>query len=63
MVVALRVPEPTAETVIGHGRKSIKFVDHQHQYFAETREAFNLRQAELRTIVNPPPPNVVGLRG
>jgi integrase len=58
----LRVPEPVAEMVIGHGKKGLARTYDQHQYLAEMREALEAWEARLREIVTPPPANVVKLR-
>jgi integrase len=60
---ALRIPEQTAELVIGHAKKGMARIYDQHQYLDEVREALELWNAKLESIVNPPPPNVVPLRG
>jgi integrase len=59
---SLRIPEPVAEMVVGHGRKGLARVYDQHQYAAEMREALEAWAARLRSIVDPPPDNVVQLR-
>lgn len=60
---ALRVPEPVAELIIGHGKKGLARVYNQHEYLDEMREGLQLWADRLRTIVNPPSaPNVVQLR-
>jgi integrase len=63
---SLRVPDAVAEMVIGHGRKGIQRIYDRHTYLSEMREALELWQTKLRTIVNPPPSipadNVVQLR-
>jgi integrase len=58
----LRVPTETAERVIGHGAKGLQRVYDQHSYEKEMREALELWAARLRSIVEPPPPNVVDFR-
>jgi integrase len=58
---ALRVSERTAEMVIGHGAKGIERVYDQHRYLDEMREALTLWAGRLRSIVEPPPANVVQL--
>jgi integrase len=58
---SLRVSDAVAEMVIGHGRKGIQRVYDQHGYEAEMREALEAWAARLRSIVEPPPPNVVQL--
>ena len=58
---ALRVSEPVAEMVIGHGRKGLARVYDQHQYIDEMREALEFWADLLRDIIEPPPANVVKL--
>jgi integrase len=60
---SLRVPDPVAEMVIGHGRKGLQRVYDQHKFVDEMREALEAWNARLRAIVNPPPANVVALVG
>jgi integrase len=57
----LRIPEPVAEMVIGHGRKGLQRVYDQHKFIDEMREALEAWNARLRAIVEPPPANVVAL--
>ena len=57
----LRVPEPIAELVIGHGRKGLLRIYDQSERLGEVREALALWAARLRSIVTPPPDNVVAL--
>ncbi len=59
---ALRVQDHIAEQVIGHGRRGIARVYDQHKFEVEKREALDKWQALLRSIVAPPPSNVVALR-
>jgi hypothetical protein len=59
---ALRIPDHIAEMVIGHGRQGLQRVYDQHRYEAEMREALTLWAASLRSIVEPPPANVVDLK-
>jgi integrase len=58
-LASLRVSDLVAEMVIGHGRKGIQRVYDQHSYEAEMREALELWASRLRSIVEPPPENVV----
>ncbi len=58
---ALRIPDHIAEMVIGHGRQGLQRVYDQHRYLDEMREALTLWAARLRSIVEPPPANVVAL--
>jgi integrase len=58
----LRVPEPVAEMVIGHGKRGLARVYDQHRYADEMREALDAWAAKLRTIVAPTPANVVPLK-
>lgn len=59
---ALRVPEPVAEMVIGHGKKGLARVYDQHRYETEMREALEAWAGRLREIVTPAPSNVVPIR-
>jgi integrase len=59
----LRIPEPIAEMVIGHAKKGLARVYNQHQYIDEMREALAAWAARLRSIVDPPPPNVIPITG
>ena len=60
---ALRVAEEVREAVLAHTRGGIKGVYDQYKYLDEKREALTLWNARLRAIVEPPPANVVTLRG
>jgi integrase len=62
-LAALRVPDHVAEMVLGHGRKGLQRVYDLHRYETELREALTLWAARLRSILEPPPANVVPLRG
>ncbi len=59
---ALRIGEEVREAVLAHVRPGIKGVYDKHQYLDEKREALTLWNARLRSIVEPPPANVVELR-
>ena len=61
-LAALRIPDHVAEMVLGHGRKGLQRVYDQHRYEAELREALTLWAARLRSIVEPPPANVVAIK-
>lgn len=58
---ALRIGEEVREAVLAHVRPGIKGVYDKHQYLEEKREALTLWNARLRSIVEPPPANVVEL--
>jgi integrase len=58
---ALRIGEEVREAVLAHVRPGIKGVYDQHQYLEEKREALTLWNARLRSILSPPPANVVEL--
>lgn len=60
---ALRVPEETAEMVIGHAKQGLARTYNQNTFDDEKREALNLWAARLRSIVLPPPANLINLRG
>jgi len=61
-LASLQVPDTIAEMVIGHGKKGIQRVYDQHTYEAEMRKALELWASKLRSIVEPPPENVVKLK-
>jgi integrase len=58
----LRIAEEAREAVLAHVRSGIKGTYDLHDYLDEKREALELWAARLRSIVNPPPANVVGFR-
>jgi integrase len=58
---ALRIGEEVREAVLAHVRPGIKGVYDKYQYLDEKREALELWNARLRSIVEPPPANVVKL--
>ena len=51
-----------AELVIGHQQKGVHRVYDVHRYQAEKRDALERWASKLRSIVEPPPENVVSLR-
>jgi integrase len=57
----LRIGEEVREAVLAHVRPGIKKVYDKYQYLDEKREALVLWNARLRSIVEPPPTNVVSL--
>lgn len=59
----LRISTEVAEVVIGHGKQGLERIYNLHAYDDEKREALNLWAARLRSIVSPPPTNVITLRG
>jgi integrase len=59
---ALRIGEEVREAVLAHVRPGIKGVYDKHQYLDEKREALTLWNARLRSIIEPPPANVIELR-
>ena len=59
---SLRISERVAEMVIGHGKKGLARVYDQHEFADEMREALELWAGRLRSIVSPPPANVVSLQ-
>ena len=61
-LAALRVPDHVAEMILGHGKKGLQRVYDQHRYEAEMRDALERWAARLRSIVEPPPANVVEIR-
>jgi integrase len=59
---ALPVPDLVRELVIAHSKPGLHKVYDQHAYLDEKRRALELWAAKLRSIVEPPPANVVALR-
>jgi integrase len=59
---ALPVSDLVRELVISHTKPGLHKVYDQHAYFDEKRHALELWEARLRSIVTPPPENVVQLR-
>jgi hypothetical protein len=57
----LRVTEEAREAVLAHARPGIKGTYDHHDYFDEKREALELWAGRLRSIIEPPPTNVVAL--
>jgi integrase len=60
-LAGLGIPDTVAEQIIGHGRKGLARVYDQHGYEDEMRDALERWAARLRSIVQPPPENVVKL--
>jgi integrase len=60
---ALPVADNVRELVIGHAQPGLHQVYDQFAYLDEKRHALELWAARLRSIVEPPPHNVVALRG
>jgi integrase len=58
----LRVPEPICELAVGHSKRGLIKVYDQHRFEVELREAFDAWAARLRSIVTPPPDNVVHMQ-
>lgn len=61
-LASLRVSDMVAEMIVGHGKKGLARVYNQHSYQQEMREALELWAARLRSIIEPPPKNVVKLK-
>jgi integrase len=61
-MASLKVPDPIAEMVLGHGRRGLQRVYDHHSYESEVREALELWAAKLRDIVEPPPANVTHIK-
>jgi integrase len=59
---ALQVPDVIGELVLGHAKRGLQRVYDQHRYEDEMRQALEKWNARLRSIVNPPPANVVPMR-
>jgi integrase len=60
-LLALKIAEEVREAGLAHARPGIKGTYDKHQYLDENREALTLWNARLRSIVEPPPANVVNL--
>ena len=58
---ALKVSEEVREAVLAHARPGIKGSYDVYEYLEEKREALTLWNARLRSILEPPPANVVPL--
>jgi hypothetical protein len=58
---ALRIAEEVREAVLAHARPGIKGTYDLYDYKDEKLEALTLWAARLRSIVEPPPANVVDL--
>jgi len=56
-----RIEEHVREAVLAHVRTGIQKTYDVHDYLDEKREALELWAARFRSIVEPPPPNVVDL--
>ena len=61
-LASLKVPDVTAERVLGHASRGLQRVYDQHQYLDEMRDALELWAARLRDLVEPPPENVLRLK-
>jgi integrase len=59
---ALRIGEEVREAVLAHVRPGVKGVYDKYQYLDEKRFALDAWAVRLRSIVEPPPANVVELR-
>jgi integrase len=60
---SLKISEEVREAVLAHVRPGIKGAYDKYEYLEEKREALTLWNARLRSIVRPPPANVVRLAG
>jgi len=58
---ALPVPDLVRELVIDHTKPGLHKVYDQHAFADEKRHALNLWAAKLRSIIDPPAPNVIEL--
>ena len=57
----LSIPDEVREAVLAHVRVGIKQTYDVHDYFSQKRDALLQWGGLLRSIVEPPPPNVVKL--
>ncbi len=60
---ALKVEHRVAELVIGHGKRGLDRVYDQHEFLDEMREALELWAGKIRDLAEPPPKNVVKIKG
>ena len=60
---ALKISEEVRKAVLAHVRPGIKGAYDKYEYLEEKREALTLWNARLRSIIEPPPANVVPLAG
>ncbi|MGO8840784.1 MAG: tyrosine-type recombinase/integrase [Methyloceanibacter sp.] len=60
---SLRVPFEIAEMVIGHSRRGVWGTYDKHEYLDEMSEALTAWSSRLRSIIDPPPANVVQFDG
>lgn len=60
---ALPIPDLVRELVIAHAKPGLHKVYDQFAYIDEKRNALDLWAARLRAIIEPPPANVVELKG
>ena len=61
-LAALGVPDLVAELILGHAKRGLQKVYDQHRYEPEMRQALEKWAARLRSIVSPPPANVLPMR-
>jgi integrase len=61
-LASLKVADPVAEMVVGHGKRGLKRVYDQHSYEPEIREALELWAGKLRDLTEPPPKNVFKIK-
>ena len=61
--VAIPAGDATRERLIGHKIGGMDEIYNQHAYFEEKGEALRMMEAKIRSIVTPPPANVIDLRG
>lgn len=59
----LRVAEAVSEAVIGHKQKGVMDIYNQWDYLPERREALTLWAKHVKSLIEPPPDNVITLRG
>jgi hypothetical protein len=57
----LRVDSDVAEAILAHVKPGIVGVYDVYEYLKEKREALERWGAHLKTIIEPPPPNVVDI--
>jgi hypothetical protein len=61
-LAALKIADPIAEMVLGHGKRGLDRVYNLYAHEPELREALELWAAKLRDITTEPPPNITHIK-
>jgi integrase len=62
-LASLGVTPFIAELILGHQQRGVHKVYDVHRYQSEKRDALERWASKLRTIITPPPANVVAIKG